>query len=83
MSEFKKVHDIPTELKQALVTLTRELRSDPNYRRGWSANIAMAFYDAFRHSQYATDVPHEDIHDIANRAAENFLQILCRDRVAG
>jgi hypothetical protein len=67
-----------TEIAKAVRILVGELNKDPGYRNAWQANIAMAFYDTFRNSEYGSDVPHEDIHEIANRAAASFLMNLCR-----
>jgi len=58
--------------------LISALASDEGYRLAWQANIAIAFYDEFLRSQYADDIPTEDVHRIANNAAKYFLKNLCR-----
>lgn len=67
---------------EAVATLVLALKADPDYRRAWQANIAMAFYDEFCRSfgPVDRDITPGDIHPVANRAADNFLNILCRDR---
>lgn len=45
---------------------------------GWEANIAMAFKDAFDFSGYKHD--NEVVHEVANKAAANFLdQLISKD----
>lgn len=79
VGEIRYSNDIPTELKLAVGTLCRELKSDPGYRTVWQANIAMAFKDEYdRAFQKTHDV---DLHVVANKAADNFLNLLCMDRV--
>jgi hypothetical protein len=68
--------------KEALQHLMGEMKKDPDYRRGWQANIAMAFCDAAHNyrgkskRKYLTQV---DIYKIANDAADNFLYLLGMD----
>jgi hypothetical protein len=67
-------------LPPAVQVITAALLSDVEYRRTWSANIAMAFKDEVsrRNPDCATYVlDREEIHEIANAAAENFLDVLC------
>lgn len=66
--------------KSPVADLVSALESDPEYRRGWVANIAMAFVDNYNwYFQHVTENPlkKEDLHAIANKAAEHFLQVLC------
>ena len=63
----------------AVNKLTEEMKKDPSYRIGWQANIAMAFYD--RAYQYKKEnnkkvLSQNDIHIVANEAADNFLNLL-------
>lgn len=71
-----------TKLSSAVRTVIEALREDPEYRFGWKANIAMAFYDEFLKAQeeegFHVETPHSNIHRIANRAADNFLNLLTR-----
>jgi len=60
-------------MTRAMARLRRELSDDPLYFRAWQANIAMAFYDAY-YSDTDSDI---DIHATANKAAKNFLNMLC------
>lgn len=55
--------------------LKKTLIVDEGYYISWKANIAMAFYNEYRRSnkKYKNLT---DIHEIANRAAENFLDAL-------
>ncbi len=60
--------------------LVDQLKDDPEYRYAWKANIAMAFKD--RVGQYKKEndkqvLSNEDIHIVANEAAEYFLQLIC------
>jgi hypothetical protein len=56
------------------------IKNNVEYRRTWSANIAMAFKDNY--SQYKKEtgkktLNNEDINIISNRASEHFLNLLC------
>lgn len=73
-----------SKLKEAIETLTKALKEDGDYRRSWSANIAMSYKDEtsrWLHNNRPTfkeEVEEEvNIHEIANNAAENFLDLLC------
>ena len=59
--------------QQAMQQLRRALTTDPSYRESWKANIAMAFYDE---GSGITINVHENLHEVANKAAERFLQQL-------
>ena len=65
------------KLSKAVSTLCKALRNDPDYFRGWKANIAMAFKDEY-HRYPKKYKNQEDLHTIANKAAENFLKLLIR-----
>lgn len=72
------------KLQEAVKTLIEALKSDEDYRRSWSANIAMAFkdecYREFKEDLYTEyGDAEEEIHKIANTAADNFLNLLCED----
>lgn len=66
-------------LKEEMDVLTKALIEDEAYRRGWQANIAMAFYDEWQRSVNDGGLPatHDQIHKIANKAATYFLSLLC------
>jgi len=61
------------KLKNAVEVLREALKTDEGYRIGWQANIAMAFKDEYYRSKNK-----EEIHEIANKASDNFLQLLCQ-----
>ena len=68
------------KISEAIKVVTTELTNDKEYRRSWSANIAMAFKD--RCAQYKKEnnkqsLSKEDIHVIANESAEYFIDLLC------
>lgn len=68
-----------TEIKDALKTLTDAFKSDEGFRYAYQANIAMTFVDEVRWHQEKTDKKHlsrQEIHEIANRAADRFLTML-------
>lgn len=69
------------ELSNAVATLIKYLREDKDYFRGWKDNIAMAFQDQYNRTESLNSgtpgmLAHLNIHEIANRAAENFLNLL-------
>lgn len=64
-----------TALSKAVTTLKRNLKKDEGYRFAWQANIAMAFYDEFRRSKPKNLT---QVHEAANKAAKEFLTLLCR-----
>lgn len=79
---FEKQSAVEPSIEKAMRRLTSELsadKSEGSYYYSWQANIAMAFKDEFER-QY----PHSstgylfDLHLIANNAAKNFLDILCK-----
>lgn len=56
--------------------LVEKLKTDPDYRYAWQANIAMAFQDEYnRHKDGPQQI---NIHLISNNAADYFLENLCR-----
>ena len=58
-----------TKLEKAVKVLTKAIKSDNELFLSYRANIAMAFVDEYRKN------PKENIYAIANRAADNFLNI--------
>lgn len=72
-------------LPEANKVLFNELRNDPELFRAWKDNIAMAFKDEYAREVYRQSHDHlegfkteADIHEIANKAAENFLNLLIK-----
>ena len=68
--------------KDAINYLSGELQNNPDYRQGWEANIALAFYDTAREyrkmvgKKYLTLV---DIHRIGNQAANRFIDNISKE----
>ena len=58
--------------------LKKALRDDINFYYGWQANIAIAFQDEYARSnkRYKN---RQDVHDISNKAAQNFLNLLIKE----
>ena len=70
--------DKQTELSKAVQTLITALKEDEGYRRGWNDNIAMSFKDEFyRTNPNLKETSDYELHIIANKASENFLNLLC------
>ncbi len=73
------------QVKNAIKVLTKALKEDDGYRIGWKANIAMAFCDEFykqaNECEHFTKYLFEEggVHTIANKASENFIDLLCTD----
>ncbi len=64
------------KITEAMNTLTTALKSDDGYYMSWQANIAMAFVDAVSRVDI-TDK--KELHEVANVAAKDFLENLCRN----
>lgn len=67
-------------LKEAISKITSELKTDKEYRRSWSANIAMAYIDNehwYKQKTKKKTLNQKDKHTIANNAVEHFLKLLC------
>ena len=67
-------------MKRTIRRLNKALE-DPSYRRGWIANIAMAYIDCedqYREFHGKSYLNREDRYKIANEAANNFLNLLKR-----
>jgi len=63
--------------EQAVQHLQRVLKDDDEYRYGWQSNIAMAFYDEYqKQKSLGYTIEDHNIHEIANKAANRFLDIL-------
>jgi hypothetical protein len=77
--EFTHYPNKDIELKEAVEALCKALKEDEDYYRSWSANIAMAFKDEFRRLiGDLIDPDEEQIHVVANNAADNFLKQLIK-----
>lgn len=66
-------------MKSIIFDLIKELKEDPEYRRTWKDNIAMAFKDEYCRTNLWFAPTRNEIHEIANNAAENFLNLLCKE----
>lgn len=57
-----------------------KIKEDPDLFDVWKANIAMAFKDEYSRHKKANgrQLSYESVHDISNRAAENFLKLLIK-----
>lgn len=69
-------------VKEAMQVITKAIRTDPSYRQGWSANIAVQFQDAYKKAYQESVLgfgSHVDVHKISNMAAEAFLDLLCHE----
>ena len=82
MNRFLNINKNKMQVKDVLPTLQCALNDDLQYREGWKANIAMAFKDECKCRRYRVvnnkkHLSYEDIHKIANTAAENFITLLC------
>jgi hypothetical protein len=53
-----------------------DIRNDEGLYIAWKSNIAMAFYDEARRSNSRDS--RKKLHEISNRAADNFLQLLLK-----
>lgn len=78
---FKKIvelnsSDNTTYIKSPIKDLVKALKKDKEYYIAWQANIAMAFKDE-HHRQYGR-TSQKKIHEIANQAANNFLNLLIK-----
>jgi len=69
------------EFSAAIINKLTEALKEPEYRRGWVANIAMAYID--EEEKYREEnnkrryhLSFQEKHKIANNAAERFLKIL-------
>lgn len=65
------------ELQNAIEILQNALKTDEDYRLGWQANIAMAYHDVY-YSLGKSKPNGQELHDIFNKAADNFLTQLCK-----
>jgi hypothetical protein len=64
----------------AMKHITDEIKNNPDYRYAWQANIAVPFQDAYRDwlETHEGNPDKSDVHEISNKAADYFLNILCK-----
>jgi hypothetical protein len=61
--------------------LFKALRKDKDFYYSYQANIAMAFKDEYaRHKRLKPYLNNNDIHNIANNAAKDFLNLLIKEK---
>ena len=65
-------------IKKEITILRKALANDNGYYISWMANIAMAFKDEYSRNKKKYKNK-EDIHYIANQAAQNFLDLLIKE----
>lgn len=73
--------------KRILIIDLDQLEYDEGLRVGWVANIAMSMKDSFQSHKYRNGIPaddtmtltDEDIHEITNAGAEQFIDLLTYD----
>ena len=68
-----------TKLEKAVKTLRKGLKKDPDLYYAYQANIAMQFKDEYsrtRKDKMHGYINNEDVHQIANKAAKAFLDLL-------
>ena len=63
------------DMVETIKRLVEALESDKGYRMTWKANIAMAFQDCYQGKDNTIDIYHT-----ANRAADQFLDNLCKEK---
>lgn len=74
-------------IKESVDNLCKVLREDPELYSGYQANIAMSFKDLVEYNKIdeeglkmeACVLSRKDVHEIANQAAKNFLDLLIRE----
>jgi len=75
MNIFKR----KSKLEKAVDTLTEALINDKDYYVAWQTNIAMEFKDEWQCKRSKKKYLNaQDVHEIANEAAHNFLANLTK-----
>jgi chromosome segregation ATPase len=67
--------------KEAMDRLREDLSEDKNpgsYYHSWQCNIAMSFFDVCRQNKDKVKVSTKNLHEISNKAAKNFLDLLIK-----
>ncbi len=85
--QFRKQHLInkTMKLEKSIDNLKKALQTDAEYRATWQANIAMAYidnYSWYKSKKGKVVMNNEDLHIIANKAADYFLGLLCDEHKA-
>jgi len=61
-------------IKNEMDVIRKELWNDKELYCGWQSNIAMAFMDEC----HRMGIKHKKLHEVANNAAKNFLNLLIK-----
>lgn len=69
------------KLQNAVKTLAKELENNEDLFQGYQANIAIQFQDEFNRQmgQIGRNAVIDNLHNISNAAAKNFLNVFCKD----
>ena len=74
-----KINNKKTKVAKAVKTLTKALKKDTQFFMAYQANIAMQFKDEYaRKRRTKSYMNRQDVHKMANKAAESFLNILIK-----
>lgn len=68
-----------TEFHKALDIVRKGIKEDPGLYYSYQSNIAMAFYDEYCRLDIRKYKNKDTIHEIANKAAKNFLNLWIMD----
>ncbi len=77
ISKYEPPKGINMNKQETIQQFFSLLQEDESYRRSWKDNIAMAFKDEYRRRPRIVPT-NEDVHSIANNAADNFLNLLIK-----
>lgn len=75
---IENIHTIYNPVK----AVTEAIKNDPDLYYAWQSNIVMSFKDLVRYNQVLEDIPiivfdENQVHELANQAAKNFINLLC------
>jgi len=74
-----KLFNRKTKLEKAINVLCKALDKDNDYFNSWQASIAMSFKDEWQRKRSEKKYLNaQDVHNIANKAASNFLETLIK-----
>jgi hypothetical protein len=73
---FSQIRLIGRKKKSVITDLVKALKKDEGYYITWKANIAMAFFDATLRK--TNRISRKLLHEVANEAADNFIQMLMK-----
>ena len=63
------------DIKNEMDIVRKQLRDDKELYYAWQSNIAMPFIDEC----HRVGIEHEKLHEVANKAAKYFLDLLIKD----